>query len=55
MGHTFGDDNTQRSSHTSSYSSGPASVNLYHAHYWVLVFRPITAATRSLDSFPLLC
>ena len=24
-------------------------------HYWVVVFQPITAATRSLDSTPLLC
>ena len=32
---------------TSSYSSssGPASVTLYHAHYWVVIFHPRTAAT----------
>ena len=37
------------------YSSGTASVNLKHAHYWVVVFQPITAATRSLYYAPIVC
>ena len=37
----------------SSSSYGPDSVNLYHAHYWEVLFQPITEATRSLDSVPL--
>ena len=38
----------------SSSSSGTASVTLYHAHYWVVVFHPITVATWSLDSVHLI-
>ena len=34
-------------------SSGPASVTIYNYHYWVVVFQPITAAARSIDSVPL--
>ena len=35
------------------YSSGSASVTIYLAHYWVVVFYPRAAATSSLDSVPL--
>ena len=38
---------------SSSSSSWPASVILYLAHYWVVVFHPKTATTRSLVSVPL--
>ena len=42
-------------SSSSSYSSVLASVSPYHAHYWVVVFQPITAATGALGSVPILC
>ena len=37
-----------------SASSGTASVTLYHDHYLVVVFQYRTAATRSIESVPLL-
>ena len=40
---------------SSSYSSsGKASVTLKHAHFWVVVFHPRTAAKRSLVSVSLI-
>ena len=42
-------------SSSSYYYSGPFSVSPYHAHYWVVIFQPITAATGALGYVPLLC
>ena len=35
------------------YSSGPVSMTIYLANYWVVVLHSRTAATRSLDAVPL--
>ena len=38
-----------------SFSYVPASVPQQHDNYWEAVFQPRTAATRALDSIPLVC